>query len=86
MKPSELFCFKDKKNFAGLLFFLVACTKTFQRENATDIASDGNDPPTIGWRLDDHGTHKHALGSWILSSVVRPQINFVDWTMKYHLG
>ena len=42
--------------------------------------------PTIGWRLDDHGTHKHALGSWILSSVVRPQINFVDWTMKYHLG
>ena len=22
MKPSELFCFKDKKNFAALLFFL----------------------------------------------------------------
>ena len=53
MKPSELFCFKDKKNFAALLFSLVACTKKFQRENATDIASDGNDPPDdwlkTGW-------------------------------------
>ena len=28
MKPSELFCFKDTKNFATLLFFLVACNKT----------------------------------------------------------
>ena len=29
MKPSELFCFKDTKNFAAfLLFFLVACNKT----------------------------------------------------------
>ena len=45
MKPSELFYFKDKKNFAVSLFFLVACNKKFQRENATDIASDGNDPP-----------------------------------------
>ena len=25
--------------------------------------------PTIGWRRDEHGTHKHAHGSWILWSV-----------------
>ena len=37
MKPSELFCFKDTKNFAALLFFLVACNKKFQQANATDI-------------------------------------------------
>ena len=46
MKPSELFCFKDAKNFAALLFFLVACNKTnFQWANATDIVQDENDPP-----------------------------------------
>ena len=27
--------------------------------------------PTIGWRRDEHGTHKHAHGSWILWSVSR---------------
>ena len=27
MKPSELFCFKDAKNFATLLFYLEACKK-----------------------------------------------------------
>ena len=27
--------------------------------------------PTIGWRPDEHGTHKHAHGSWILLSVSR---------------
>ena len=48
MKPSELFSFKDQKNLAALLFFLVACNKKFQRANATDIASDGNDPPDDG--------------------------------------
>ena len=45
MKPSELFCFKDAKNFATLLFYLEACKKKFQRANATDIAQDGKDPP-----------------------------------------
>ena len=29
MKPSKLFCFKDTKNFAVLLFFLAACNKKF---------------------------------------------------------
>ena len=38
MKPSELFCFKDTKNLAALLFFLAAYNKKFQRANATDIA------------------------------------------------
>ena len=27
--------------------------------------------PTIGWRRDEQGTHKHAHGSWILWSVSR---------------
>ena len=27
--------------------------------------------PTIGWRRDEHGTHKHTHGSWILWSVSR---------------
>ena len=44
MKVSELFCFKDKKNFAALLFFSASCNKKFQRANATDIAYDRNDP------------------------------------------
>ena len=63
MKPSELFCFKDTKNFAALLFFLAACNKKFQRANATDIARMETIHPTIGWRRDVHGTHKHAHGS-----------------------
>ena len=45
MKPSELFCVKDARNFATLLFYLEACKKKFQRANATDIAQDGKDPP-----------------------------------------
>ena len=35
MKPSQLFCFKDTKNFAALL---AACYKKFQQANATDMA------------------------------------------------
>ena len=35
MKPSELFCFKDTKNFAALL---AVCYKKFQQVNATDMA------------------------------------------------
>ena len=27
--------------------------------------------PTIGWKRDEHGIHKHAHGSWILWSVSR---------------
>ena len=45
MKPSELFCFKDTKNLAALLFFLAACNNKFQRANATYIEQDGNVPP-----------------------------------------
>ena len=39
MKPSKLFCFKDKKNVAALLYFLAACNKKFQRANAIGIGS-----------------------------------------------
>ena len=35
MKPSDLFCFKDTKNFAALL---AVCYKKFQQVNATDMA------------------------------------------------
>ena len=45
MKPYKLFCFKDTKNLAALLFFLAACNEKFHRANATDIAYDENDPP-----------------------------------------
>ena len=34
LKPSELFLFKDTKNFAVLLFFLAAGDKKFQQLNA----------------------------------------------------
>ena len=37
MKPSELFFFKDTKNFAVLLFFLAVCNKKFQWANVTEI-------------------------------------------------
>ena len=37
MKPSELFFFKDTKNFAVLFFFLAVCNKKFQRANVTEI-------------------------------------------------
>ena len=49
MKPSELFCFKDTKHFAALLFFLAPYNKNIQQANATDIAWDGKMiHPTIG--------------------------------------
>ena len=51
VKPSELFCFKDTKNFA-VLFFLAAYNKKFQWTNATDTAQDGNDPPDDWLKLE----------------------------------
>ena len=73
MKSSELFCFKDTKKFAALLFFLAACNKKFQRANATELISYRMKTvhPTIGWRRDKHRTHKHTHDSWILWSVPR---------------
>ena len=63
MKLSELICFKDT-NFATLLFFLAggkydSCTRMMQMNPRH---------PTIDWRRDEHGTLKHARGSWILCS------------------
>ena len=68
MKPSELFCFKDRKKFAGSLFFLAACNKKFQRANATDIAKDGNDPPDDWLKT---GSARDSLSglSWIHSLI-----------------
>ena len=61
-----VFCFKDTKNLAALLFFLAASNKKFQRANATYIAREGSDPPDdwlkTGWARDSHG-------SWILLSL-----------------
>ena len=67
MKPSELFCFKDTKNLAALLFFLAACKKKNCRAQMRQISGRMEMiHPTIGGRRDEHGTHKHAHGSWIL--------------------
>ena len=44
--------------------------------------------PTIGWRQDEHGTHKHAQGSWILCSVSRVRsktIHSLDYVIKVTL-
>ena len=72
MKPSKLFWFKDKK-FTGLLFFLAACNKKFQRAKKMwqRLSRMEMIHPTIGWRRDEHGTHKHAHSSWILWSASR---------------
>ena len=71
MKPSELFCFKDTKNFAALLFFLAAWNKKFREQMRQLSRMMEMIHPTIGWRRDEHGTHKHVHGSWILWSVSR---------------
>ena len=42
MKPSELFCFKDKQNFAAILFFLAACKKK--------IPAGKCDRYRVGWK------------------------------------
>ena len=64
MKPSKLFCFKDTRRYS---FFLAAGIKISQRANATAIRVWCKwIHPTIGWRRDEQGTHKHTRGSWIL--------------------
>ena len=47
------------------VFCLAACNKKFQRANARPYAYAANA------RRDEHGTHKHAHGSWNLCSVSR---------------
>ena len=72
LKPSEVFSFKGKMNFAALLFFLSAGNKKFQRANATAVRVWCKwIHPTIGWRRNKSGIHKHAHGSWILCCVSR---------------
>ena len=58
MKLSKLFCFKDTRSY---YFFLVAGIKISQRANATAIRVWCKwIHPTISWRRDEQGTHKHT--------------------------
>ena len=55
MEPSELFCFKDTKKFAALLFFLAACNEKFQQANAQSFAYAANanaNANKAGWTRD----------------------------------
>ena len=62
MKPSKLFCFKYTRRY---YFFLAAGIKISQRANATALRVWCKwIHPTIGWRRDEQGTHKHTHGSW----------------------
>ena len=70
MKPSELFCFKDKK-FRCVIIFPRACNKKSSGQMRQISRRMERIHPKIGWRRDEHGTHKHAHGSWILWSVSR---------------
>lgn len=65
--------------FALLKFFIVFKPKTNKKYPAGKCVGYTPDTrmlqkwihPTIGWRREEHGTHKHARGSWILCSVPR---------------
>ena len=59
------------KNFAALLFFLGHAIKNSSGQMRQISRRMEMIHPTIGWRRDEHGTHKHAHGSWILWSVSR---------------
>ena len=59
------------KNFAALLFFLGHAIKNSSGQMRQISRRMETIHPTIGWRRDEHGTHKHAQGSWILWSVSR---------------
>ena len=71
LKPSQSFCFKDTKNFAALVFFLATCNKNSSGQMRQIWRRMEMIHPTIGWRRDETGTHKHAHESWILWSVSR---------------
>ena len=70
MKPSELFFFKDKK-FRCVIIFPKACNKKSSGQMRQISRRMEIIHTKIGWRRDEHGTHKHAHGSWILWSVSR---------------
>ena len=59
------------KNFAALLFFLGHAIKNSSGQMRQISRRMEIIHPKIGWRRDEHGTHKHAHGSWILWSVSR---------------
>ena len=66
LKPSELFFFKDK-NFRGVIIFLSG----MQWKNPSRQMRSHTHMLQMQIRRDEHGTHKHAHGSWILRSVSR---------------
>ena len=59
------------KNFAALFFFLRHATKNSRGQMRQISGRMEIIHPKIGWRRDEHGTHKQAHGSWILWSVSR---------------
>ena len=65
------FCFKDTEDFTALLFFLATCIKNSSRQMLQISRRVEMIHPTIGWRRDERGTHKHPHGSWILWSAAR---------------
>ena len=72
MKPSKLFCIKDTKNFAALLFFFNSGMQLKIPAGKCDRYHVGwkwSTQRLVTWRLDEQGTHKHAHGSWIVWSV-----------------
>ena len=52
------------KNFAALLFFLGHAIKNSSGQMRQISRRMEIIHPKIGWRRDEHGTHKHAHGSW----------------------
>ena len=81
MKPSKLFCFKDTRRY---YFFLAAGIKISQRANATALRVWCKwIHPTIGWRRDEQGTHKHTHGSWILFYITCSLVNNAFSVLHY---
>ena len=74
MKPSKLMYFASKTHNISLryYFFLAACLHAIKNSNEQMRQISLRMEmihPTIGWRWDEHRTHKQAQGSWILWSV-----------------
>ena len=59
----------ETKHFIGMA--LAACKKNSRGQMRQISRRFEMIHPTIGWRRNEHGTHKHAHGSWILWSESR---------------
>ena len=65
------FASKTQKNLLCYYFSYRHAMKTSSRQMWQISRRMKMIHPTIGWRQDEHETHKHAHGSWILWSVSR---------------